>query len=111
MILELLACLLDHGLYRVFCHLLVDLGGCLLWNWQISRSETAMGGDEPAMISPNGLVPNFSQPKDKLKTVLLVTQCLCIPICSLVFALRVFFRFRFRHQLGLDECEEYLSYD
>jgi hypothetical protein len=70
-----------------------------------SKPEAEMSDDEPAMISPNGLVPNFSQPKDVLKTVLLVTQCLCIPICSLVFALRVFVRFRFRQQLGLDECK------
>jgi hypothetical protein len=63
------------------------------------------GTDPPALESPSGRTPDFDHPRDALRTILLVTQCLCIPIVSILIMLRLYVRFRFRQQLGIDECE------
>lgn len=64
-----------------------------------------MSDSEPALASPNGVTPNFANPRDALRTVLIVTQGLCISICSIVIALRLYVRFHFRQQPGYEECE------
>lgn len=62
------------------------------------------GTDLPALDSPSGVTPDFAHPKDALRTVLFVTQCLCIPIVSILVVLRLHVRIRFQQQLGVDEC-------
>ncbi|GAM43396.1 hypothetical protein TCE0_050f18176 [Talaromyces pinophilus] len=61
------------------------------------------GTDLPALDSPSGVTPDFAHPKDALRTVLFVTQCLCIPIVSILVMLRLHVRIRFQQQLGVDE--------
>lgn len=46
-----------------------------------------------------------SHPDDVYRTVNLVTQCLCIPICTAFVALRFYTRFRFKQVLGVEDCE------
>lgn len=95
----------------------------LTWRWYIygfrslqftrhtrvaPRINTMSGFNQPALASPSGEVPDFAHPRDALKTVLLVTQCLCIPICSVLIVLRLHVRLRFGQHLGLDECGLFL---
>jgi hypothetical protein len=44
-------------------------------------------------------------PDDVYNTVNLVTQALCIPICTAFVALRFYTRFRFKQGLGIEDCE------
>lgn len=44
-------------------------------------------------------------PDDVYNTVNLVTQALCIPICTAFVALRFYTRSRFKQRLGVEDCE------
>lgn len=44
-------------------------------------------------------------PHDVYSTVNLVTQALCIPICTAFVALRFYTRIRFKQMLGVEDCE------
>lgn len=44
-------------------------------------------------------------PHDVYNTINLVTQILCIPICTAFVALRFYARFRFKQNLGVEDCE------
>jgi hypothetical protein len=47
----------------------------------------------------------ISRPKDVLRTVNLVTQCLCIPIVTIFVGLRFYTRLRFKQSLGVEDCK------
>jgi hypothetical protein len=64
---------------------------------------------EPSLPAPSGITPDFAHPKDVLRSVLLVTQCLCIPIVSSLVVLRLYVKFRFQQQLGVNECGCFIS--
>uniref|UniRef100_A0A093V246 Rhodopsin domain-containing protein n=1 Tax=Talaromyces marneffei PM1 TaxID=1077442 RepID=A0A093V246_TALMA len=68
------------------------------------------GTDLPALGSPSGMTPNFTHPRDALRTILFVTQCLCIPIVSILVVLRLYVRFRFQQQLGVDEYFSFVAW-
>ncbi|OKL55869.1 hypothetical protein UA08_08863 [Talaromyces atroroseus] len=65
------------------------------------------GTDQPALASPSGVTPDFAHPRDALRTILFVTQCLCIPVVSVLIVLRLYVRFRFQQQLGFNELSKH----
>ena len=58
-----------------------------------------------AMEPPLGMEPDFEHPEDVLKTVIIVTQALCIPICSLFVFVRFFVKFKMKSAMGIEDGE------
>jgi hypothetical protein len=46
-----------------------------------------------------------AHPHDVYNTINLVTQILCIPICTAFVALRFYTRWRFKQMLGIEDCK------
>ena len=60
---------------------------------------------EGSIAPPPGVVPNFDSPKDELKTVLIVTQILCMIFVTIFVATRVYVRLSILRAFGREDCE------
>jgi hypothetical protein len=58
-----------------------------------------------AMPPPPGITPDFDNPKDELRTLMITTQVLCISIVSIFVFLRVYVRIRIMHDFGREDCK------
>lgn len=60
---------------------------------------------EAAIPPPAGVKSNFSNPKDVLHTVNLVTQVLCIIVVTIFVVIRIWIKTHYHKNLNSEDCE------
>jgi hypothetical protein len=64
--------------------------------------------DIPAIAPPEGLQPNFENPKT-LQTSLIAVNATLLPLMLMVVAARLYSRGHIMHAMGWDDCKSFLG--